>query len=63
MVKFCFYCQSLTLTNFTNMRTLNVTSYIGMFGGCISLTSIELPNFKTRNIDDIFNYSPNLKYI
>ena len=34
-----------------------------MFGNCISLTSIELPNFKTRNIDDIFNYSPNLKYI
>ena len=62
-INFVIIAKSLTLTNFTNMRTLNVTSYTGIFGGCLSLTSIELPNFKTRNIDKMFNCSQNLKYI
>ena len=49
--------------NFTNTHTLNLTSFPGMFGYCINLTSVELPNFKTRNIDDMFYYCQNLKYI
>ena len=63
MYKFCYMCYSLVSTNFTNMRTLNVISYPGMFGYCANLTSIELHNFKTRNIDILFNYCPNLRYI
>jgi surface protein len=45
------------------MRTLNVTSYRGMFGGCINLTSLELANFKTRNIDSMFDRCQNLSFI
>ena len=63
MYKFCYICESLVLTNFTNMRTLNVTSYPGMFGCCMNLTSIELANFKTKNIDSMFDRCPNLSYI
>ena len=63
MLKFCHSCNSLTLTNFTNMRTLNVTHYDSMFYDCWSLTSLELANFKARNIDSMFNYCPNLRYI
>ena len=34
-----------------------------MFGYCDNLTSIELPKFKTKNIDTMFNYCRNLRYI
>ena len=63
MYKFCYGCESLTLTNFTNMTTLNLTSYPGMFSYCLKLTSLELPNFKAKNLDIIFVSCPNLKYI
>jgi len=45
------------------MRTLNVASYPGMFDSCYNLTSIELPNFKAKNLDNMFVFCPNLKYI
>ena len=34
-----------------------------MFGRCFNLTSVELPNFKTRNIDMMFDHCPSLRYI
>ena len=45
------------------MRTLNVASYPGMFDSCYNLTSIELPNFKAKNLYNMFVLCPNLKYI
>ena len=63
MYKFAYICNSLVSVNFTNTRTLNLSSYPGMFGYSVNLTSIELSNFKTRNIDDMFYYCPNLRYI
>ena len=45
------------------MRTLNVTNYDAMFYDCRSLTSLELASFKTINIDNMFNYCTNLRYI
>ena len=63
MYKFCFQYDSLALTNYTNMRTLNVSNYVAMFGHCYNLTSIELPNFKTKNIDTMFDVCQNLRYI
>ena len=62
MYKFCYICYSLVSVNFTNTRTLNLTSYPGMFGYCVNLTSIELPNFKIRNTDGMFEGCPNLRY-
>ena len=62
MYKFCYICCSLVSVNFTNTRTLNLTSYPGMFGYCVNLTSIELPNFKIRNTDGMFEGCPNLRY-
>ena len=63
MNKFCYQCYFLTLTNFKNMRTFNVTNYGAMFGHCYNLTSIELSNFKTKNIDTMFDDCQNLRYI
>ena len=63
MHNFCSRCDSLVFANFTNTRTLNLYHYSRMFEGCFNLTSIELPNFKTKNIDFMFDNCPNLRYI
>jgi surface protein len=63
MYKFCYICDSLVSVNFTNTATLNLTSYPGMFGGCVNLTSVELSNFQIKNRDWIFEDCPNLRYI
>ena len=55
--------DSLVSVYFTNAQTLNLTSFAGLFGRCFNLTSVELPNFKTKNIDMMFDYCPNLRYI
>ena len=45
--------QLKTITGIENLNTANVTDMSGMFGGCISLASLNLSSFNTSNVTDM----------
>lgn len=49
-------CENLiTITNFNNLKTGNVTDMTNMFSGCTSLTSLDLSTFDTSNVTNMNN--------
>ena len=63
--RYWFYnCENLTKVNNTsNLKTSQVTDMVGMFGGCSSLTALDLSSFDTGNVLDMrrmFNSCSNL---
>lgn len=61
------YLTNLTnINNFYNYDTSNLTSCVGMFNSCESLTSIDLSHFNTENVTDfnsMFTFCESLKEI
>ena len=56
--------SSTVEASFKGSNTSNVTTMIGMFGGCKSLTSLDLRNFNTSNVTNMsfmFNVCSSLK--
>ena len=57
-------CENLTtINNLSNLKTSQVTDMVGMFGGCSSLTALDLSSFDTGNVLDMrrmFNSCSNL---
>jgi len=51
---FCSGCEALEEITFAStLDTRNVEDMTDMFGGCSSLTSIDLSNFNTQNVKDM----------
>ena len=51
-----FGCTSLiSITGIENLKTDNVTSMLGMFQNCESLTSLDLSGFNTSNVESMVN--------
>ncbi len=49
-------CSNLkTVNNIINLNTRNVTDMESMFGGCSSLTSLDVSNFDTSKVTDMCN--------
>ena len=50
---FCEMSALKTIEGISNLKTDNVTNMSGMFGGCSSLTSLDVSGFKTDNVTDM----------
>lgn len=58
------FCQNLTYVNINNANI--ITSTLGMFYGCINLTTLDLTNWDTSSVTDMsymFSNCSNLSYI